>query len=146
MKPAGGQKDRKPETASPRSRGRGTPTRGGIFEARRLKSGAWSGWRGGQRGGRPREVSPRFEIVVGKQRARGVVWCGGGVEGGGGCLPHQHKNTFFFSPSHIYFPASGQAMVSGVAPFPPQFLPSIFVLSRIGFSNPTARRSFIECC
>ena len=49
---------------------------------------------------------------------------------------------FFFA--HLYFPASGQAVVTGVVPSPPRFLPS--VLSRIGFSNPTARRFFIECC
>ena len=36
-----------------------------------------------------------------------------------------------------------QAVVTGVVPSSPRFLPSI--LSRIGFSNPTARRFFIEC-
>ena len=44
----------------------------------------------------------------------------------------------FFFFSHFYFPASGQAVVTGVVPSPPRFLPSI--LSRIGFSYPTARR------
>ena len=40
--------------------------------------------------------------------------------------------------SLFYFPASGQAVVSGVAPSPPRYVPSI--LSRIGFSIPTAHR------
>ena len=39
---------------------------------------------------------------------------------------------------HFYFPASGQAVVSGVAPSPARYVPSF--LSRIGFSIPTARR------
>ena len=51
---------------------------------------------------------------------------------------------FFFLFAYFYFPASGQAVVTDVVPPPPRFLPSI--LSRIGFSNPTARRFFIECC
>ena len=46
--------------------------------------------------------------------------------------------------SHLYFPASGQAVVKGVVPSAPRFLPSIFI-ARIGFSNPTARRFFIKC-
>ena len=49
---------------------------------------------------------------------------------------------FFFLP-HFYFPASGKAVATGVVPSPPRFLPSI--LPRIGFSNLTARRFFIEC-
>ena len=32
--------------------------------------------------------------------------------------------AFFFS--HFYFPASGQAVVTGVVPSPPRFLPSTF--------------------
>ena len=36
-------------------------------------------------------------------------------------------------------------VVTGVVPSPPLFLPSIF-LSHIGFSSPTARGIFIECC
>ena len=64
------------------------------------------------------------------------------------CGPQQKKTynelyIIFFS-AHFYFPASsGQAVVTGVVPSPPLLLPSI--LSRIGFSNPTARRFFIEC-
>ena len=46
------------------------------------------------------------------------------------------------SLSHFYFPASGQAVVTGFVPSPLRFLPSI--LSRIGFTNPTARRFFNE--
>ena len=37
--------------------------------------------------------------------------------------------VFFFS-SHMYFPASGQAVVTGVVPSPPRFLPSIFIAHR----------------
>ena len=36
---------------------------------------------------------------------------------------------FFFS--HFYFPASGQAVVTGVFPSPPRFLPSIFIAHRV---------------
>ena len=44
--------------------------------------------------------------------------------------------------SNFYFPDFGQAVDTGVVPFPPpgSCLP---ILSRIGFSNPTARRYFI---
>ena len=45
--------------------------------------------------------------------------------------------------THICFPASGQAVVTGVVPSSPWFLPSVFIAC-IGFSNPTARRFFIE--
>ena len=37
---------------------------------------------------------------------------------------------FFFFPTHIYFPASGQAVVTGAVPSPPRFLPSIFIAHR----------------
>ena len=50
---------------------------------------------------------------------------------------------FFFFFAHAYFPASGQAAVTGVVPSPTS--PCLQFLSRIGFSNPTARRFFIEC-
>ena len=53
--------------------------------------------------------------------------------------------VFFFIFSHFYFPAPGQAVVTGVVPSPPRFLPSIFIVLRV-LSNPTARRFFIECC
>ena len=41
-------------------------------------------------------------------------------------------NTFF---SHFYFPASGQAAVTGVVPSPPRFLPSIFIAHRVQQSH-----------
>ena len=37
---------------------------------------------------------------------------------------------FFFFFSHFYFPASGQAVVTGVVPSPARFLPSIFIAHR----------------
>ena len=37
---------------------------------------------------------------------------------------------FFFFFAHFYFPASGQAVVTGVVPSPPRFLPSIFISHR----------------
>ena len=39
--------------------------------------------------------------------------------------------------THIYFPASGQAVVTSVGPSPARFLPSTFIAHNIGFSNPT---------
>ena len=42
---------------------------------------------------------------------------------------------FFFFFSHFYFPASGQAVVTGVVPFPPRFLPSIFIAHRVQQSH-----------
>ena len=38
---------------------------------------------------------------------------------------------FFFLLAHFYFPASGQAVVTGVVPSPPRFLPSIFIAHRV---------------
>ena len=52
--------------------------------------------------------------------------------------------VYLFS-QHFYFPASGQAVVTGVVPSPPPGS-CLQLLSRIGFSNPTTRRLFIECC
>ena len=40
-------------------------------------------------------------------------------------------HVFFFFFSHFYFPASGQAVVTGVVPSPPRFLPSIFIAHRV---------------
>ena len=37
--------------------------------------------------------------------------------------------------SHFYFPASGQAVVTGVVPSPPRFLPSIFIAHRVQQSH-----------
>ena len=54
----------------------------------------------------------------------------------------QYQVSFFFS-SHFYFPASGQAVVTGVVPSLPRFLPSILIAQRVQQSH----RSyfFIEC-
>ena len=50
---------------------------------------------------------------------------------------------FFFA--HFYFPASGQAVVTGVVPSSPRFLPSIFIAHRVQQSH-TARQVFIGYC
>ena len=43
---------------------------------------------------------------------------------------------FFFFSSHTFnFPASGQAVVTGVVPSPPRFLPSIFIAHRVQQSH-----------
>ena len=42
---------------------------------------------------------------------------------------------FFFFFSRFCFPASGQAVVTGVAPSPPRFLPSIFIAHRVQQSH-----------
>ena len=48
-------------------------------------------------------------------------------------LPFSHLGSshscrvFFFFLAHFYFPASGQAVDTGVVPFPPRFLPLIFI-------------------
>ena len=42
---------------------------------------------------------------------------------------------FFFFSSHFYFPAPGQAVVTGVVPSPPRFLPSIFIAHRVQRSH-----------
>ena len=44
---------------------------------------------------------------------------------------------FFFFSTHIYFPASGQAVVTGVVPPfpPPRLLPSIFIAHRVQQSH-----------
>ena len=39
--------------------------------------------------------------------------------------------VFIFFLAHFHFPASGQAVVTGVVPSPPRFLPSIFIAHRI---------------
>ena len=43
--------------------------------------------------------------------------------------------SFFFFFAHFYFPASGQAVVAGVVPSPPRFLPSIFIAHRVQHSH-----------
>ena len=43
-------------------------------------------------------------------------------------------SSFFFF-SHFYFSASGQAVITGVVPSPPRFLPSIFIAHRVQQSH-----------
>ena len=45
----------------------------------------------------------------------------------GGLLIIRSNFFFFFFFAHFHFPASGQAVVTGVIPSPPRFLPSIFI-------------------
>ena len=42
---------------------------------------------------------------------------------------------YFFLFTHFYFPASGQAVVTGVVPSPPRFLPSVFIAHRVQQSH-----------
>ena len=44
-------------------------------------------------------------------------------------------SLFFFFFPHFYFLASGQAVVTGVVPSPPRFLPSIFIAHRVKQSH-----------
>ena len=46
---------------------------------------------------------------------------------------YTRRVLFFFT--HIYFPASGQAMVTGVVPSPPRLLTSIFIAHRVQQSH-----------
>ena len=55
------------------------------------------------------------------------TWCPG-VE----WLIRYHLFSLF---SHFYFPACGQAVVTGVVPSPPRFLPSIFITHRVQHSH-----------
>ena len=56
-------------------------------------------------------------------------------------FPQQlHTWTFFFIIicfffAHFHFPGSGQAVVTGVIPSPPRFLPSIFIAHRVQQSH-----------
>ena len=45
------------------------------------------------------------------------------------------NNCFFFFFANCYFPASGQAVVTGVIPSPPRFLPPIFITHRVQQSH-----------
>ena len=49
---------------------------------------------------------------------------------------------FFWS--HFCFPASGQAVVSGVVPSPPRYVPSIFIAHRVQHHSHCSS-IFIEC-
>ena len=42
---------------------------------------------------------------------------------------------FYFIFAHFHFPASGQAVVTGVIPSPPRFLPSVFIAHRVQQSH-----------
>ena len=44
-------------------------------------------------------------------------------------------DDLFFFLEHFYIPASGQAVVTGVVPSPPRFLPSIFIAHRVQQSH-----------
>ena len=50
-----------------------------------------------------------------------------------GVLPWAETPFFFFS--HFYFPASAQAVVTGVVPSTPRFLPSICITHRVQQSH-----------
>ena len=52
-------------------------------------------------------------------------------------IPRLHFLFFilFFIFTHFHFPASGQAVVTGVIPSPPRFLPSIFIAHRVQQSH-----------
>ena len=51
--------------------------------------------------------------------------------------------TFFFF-QHLYFPASGQTVDTGVVPSSPRFLISIYIAHRVQKSHCSS--TFIECC
>ena len=53
----------------------------------------------------------------------------------GGATTQRVGGSFFFFFSHLYFSASRQAVVAGVVPSPPRFLPSIFVAHRVQKSH-----------
>ena len=53
--------------------------------------------------------------------------------------------TSFFFASHFFFPASGQAVVSGVVPSPPRYVPSVFFEHRVQHSH-RSPTFFIEYC
>ena len=42
---------------------------------------------------------------------------------------------FIYFFAHFYFPAPGQAVVTGLVPSPPRFLPSIFIAHRVQQSH-----------
>ena len=53
--------------------------------------------------------------------------------------------VFFSHSSTLQLLFCGQAVVTGIAPFPPRFLPSIFIAHSVQQSH-CARRFFMECC
>ena len=75
--------------------------------------------------------------ATGRSTQVGILWRRDGASGSSFLLKSfQNKEAgsftlfigtfFFFFFSHFYFPASGQAVVTGVNPSPRRFLPSIF--------------------
>ena len=68
--------------------------------------------------------------------------------------PCVYDTSFFFSPSLLlssstrrrFYPQrpSGQAVDTGVVPFPPRYVPSIFIAHRVQHSH--CQSVFIECC
>ena len=64
---------------------------------------------------------------------------------GDNLIRHRGDRYIFFFFAHFYFPGSGQKPWSQVSFLLPPGSCLQF-LSRIGFSSPTARRFFIECC
>ena len=66
------------------------------------------------------------------------------------CIYHVFNYTGYFSFlfssswSHFYCPASGQAVVTGVVPSPPRYVPSVFITHRVQHSHCSS--IFIECC
>ena len=50
-----------------------------------------------------------------------------------GCVSSSRIHFSFYA--HFYFPASGQAVVTGVVSSPPRFLPSIFIAHRVQHSH-----------
>ena len=51
------------------------------------------------------------------------------------CSPACSIDCYHTRNTHIYFPASGQAVVTGVVSSPPRFLPSIFIAHRVQQSH-----------
>ena len=51
------------------------------------------------------------------------------------CSSVTQITPFFFFFTHIYFPASGQAVVTGFVPSSPRLLPSIFIAHRVQQSH-----------
>ena len=55
------------------------------------------------------------------------------------CVTYQFLSFYIYIYlAHFYFPASGQAVVTGVIPSPPRFLPSIFIAHKVQQSHCTS--------
>ena len=55
-------------------------------------------------------------------------------------ITHGQVNSYEVSPSAVF----GQAVVTGVVPFPPRYMPSTFIAHRVQHSHCSS--IFIECC